>query len=215
MDAEKPLSARQVAALALIADGGCIAVDQVYGTISASARTQYRTRDGGKLDGRTVGSLLRRGLVELVNPRETGALRIYVLAVVQSQPTGDVGRASVEHYDADDRCRTCRKDIADCGCRLAPVGSVVVEVPAHASAVKIGDRVRMDTGGGAVIVGAAFYVEVHGGTEIEIVLDDVTDDEGSHYAGWWSQVPLSYPVTILVPRPALAVLLAARPAVAA
>jgi hypothetical protein len=149
MDAHKQLSARQADTLALIAGGGCLAVEQVYGTISASARTEYRTAVGARLDGRTVGSLLRRGLIGLVNRRETGALRIHDVAVVRARdeapadeaPKGPVtvavavaephkgtgredghARQAGGWYGADGTCRVCGTPGYGCDCHARPVG---------------------------------------------------------------------------------------------
>jgi hypothetical protein len=75
--------------------------------------------------------LLRRGLVELVDPRETGALRIHVVALVVADDVdrddvtareAEYARVADGRYDADGTCGDCGTRGYGCDCHARPVG---------------------------------------------------------------------------------------------
>ncbi len=78
MSATRPLTVAMVATLGALGAGRGVAVDQIAGTIGATARTEYKVQAAGtaRLNGATVKALIVRGLVVLTGTRTTGAWQI-------------------------------------------------------------------------------------------------------------------------------------------
>ncbi|MDT3444209.1 MULTISPECIES: hypothetical protein [unclassified Pseudofrankia] len=170
------LSDAQRRTLTIITGGGCTAVEQVYGTIGANARSEYRDAKGNRLDGRTVGSLVRRGLVEMVNPRERGAFRIEALTVPASNTPEPA--APVEY----------------------PIVDRTNEAPACASAVRMGDRARLADGNTGTVTYVERFHRPYGDT-IEIELDGVTGGPDGPHSAMWRELRADERITIIFRRP--------------
>lgn len=99
----RPLTAPMLTVLVTIAHGYAHSTEQIYGTIAASARTEFYADSGShnRLRGGTVNALVKRGLVESVDVRILGAYRYATLALTDAgwQALADAYGAEVRPYD--------------------------------------------------------------------------------------------------------------------